>query len=393
MPLRSLIWMVLFVSAAACPSTAEPFVPESDSQILERLPFAASDPKMRELRALHDGLKNEPDNLPLALRVARGYLELGRATGDPRYGGYAQAALAPWWELSSPPPAVLFLRATLLQRVHQFDAALADLARLLDTDPRDAQARLMRATVLQVVGKFDSAREDCLALGRLTNELVWTACLENVNAATGRLHEGYEQLRATLDRNPRAQSQIRSWVLTSLGEMAARTGLMQDAEAYFHQALSIDARDKYLLAAFADFLLDQDRSREVEELLRDWTRQDPLLLRYALALKAQHAPELPGRIEQLRDRFEAAHMRGDRVHLREEARFTLHLINDPNTALTLARENWRVQKEPADIRVLLEAAVAAHSKADGAMAREWLSKTGFEDVGLFQLAADAKALN
>lgn len=393
MPLRSFICMVLFGSAAASSATAAPFVPEADSQVLERLPFAASDPKMRELRALHDGLKIQPDNLPLALRVARGYLELGRATGDPRFGGYAQSSLAPWWELASPPLEVLILRATLFQRVHRFDDALADLAKLLDAAPRDAQARLMRATVHQVIGKFDAAREDCLALGRSTNELVSTACLANVNAATGKLHEGYKQLRATLDRFPRAQSQIRSWVLTSLGEMAARAGQSQDAEAHFRRALAIDPTDNYLLSAFADFLLDQDRPQEVEVLLRDWTRQDPLLLRYALALQAQHAPELPGRIEQLRDRFEAARLRGDRVHLREEARFTLHLMNDPNTALALARENWRVQKEPADIRVWLEAAIAAHAKADGAMARDWLSRTGLEDVRLLQLAADANALN
>lgn len=58
---------------------AAPFVPESDSQVLERLPFTASDPVIRELRVLHDRLKDEPNNLPLALRLARGYLELGRA--------------------------------------------------------------------------------------------------------------------------------------------------------------------------------------------------------------------------------------------------------------------------------------------------------------------------
>jgi hypothetical protein len=56
----------------------------------------ASDPVIRELRALHGRLKDEPNNLPLALRLARGYLELGRVTGDPRYAGYAQAALTPW---------------------------------------------------------------------------------------------------------------------------------------------------------------------------------------------------------------------------------------------------------------------------------------------------------
>src|SRR5436190_2019053 len=104
---------------------AAPFVPESDSQILERLPFAASDPVIHELLALHGRLKDEPNNLPLAARVAQGYLALGRVTGDPRYAGYAQSTLTPWWDLDQPPEEILLLRATLRQRVHQFDAALA----------------------------------------------------------------------------------------------------------------------------------------------------------------------------------------------------------------------------------------------------------------------------
>jgi hypothetical protein len=55
--------------------------------------------------------------------VAQGYLELGRVSGDPRYAGYAEAALAPWWHLDQPPQEVLVLRATLRQRMHLFDAA------------------------------------------------------------------------------------------------------------------------------------------------------------------------------------------------------------------------------------------------------------------------------
>ena len=79
-------------------------------------------------------------------------------------------------------------------------------------------------------------------------------------------------------------------------------------------------------------------------MLRDHTRADPLLLRYALALQAEGSPELPAQVEQLRDRFEASHLRGDRVHLREEARYVLRLTNEPLAALKLARENWEVQK-------------------------------------------------
>ena len=142
----TLFCAALFLLAAAIvPATCAPFVPESGGQVLEHLPFAANDPAMRELSALRDRLKNEPDNLPLAVRLAQGYLELGRVTGDPRYAGYAQAALVPWWELKQPPDEILVLRAALRQRTHQFDAALTDLAEVLNSNPRNTQARLTRA--------------------------------------------------------------------------------------------------------------------------------------------------------------------------------------------------------------------------------------------------------
>src|ERR1700758_449763 len=158
--LRVLLATVL-IAEALTPVAAAPFVPESDSQVLERLPFAASNPVLRRLRGLNGQLTRSPDNLPLAILVAQGYLELGRVTGDPRYGGYAQAALAPWWDAAEAPQEVLVLRATLHQRMHEFDVALADLATVLNANPRNVQARLMRATVMQVQGVYDTAREEC----------------------------------------------------------------------------------------------------------------------------------------------------------------------------------------------------------------------------------------
>ena len=254
--LRLLMCLIPVVVVSA-PSAAAPFVPASDDQIVERLPFAANDPAVRELRGLHAQLANVPGNLPLALRVARGYLELGRITGDPRYSGYAEGALAPWWRLDRVPQEVLVVRALLRQRMHQFDAALADLTTVLDTNPRNAQARLVRATILQVQGAFAAAKQECLALRHLTPELVWTACLATVDGATGELQKSYEKLRRELARHSDAPPGLQNWVLTSLGEMAARAGLAQEAEAHFRAALSVDAADSYLLGAYADFLLDQ----------------------------------------------------------------------------------------------------------------------------------------
>ena len=174
-------------------------------------------------------------------------------------------------------------------------------------------------------------------------------------------------------------------MLASLAEMAARAGMMPAAEAHFRSALTLDPADYYVLGAYADYLLDNGRPQEVLALLRDKTAADPLLLRYALALQVQRSTELPVYVEQLRDRFAASRLRGDRVHLREEARFTLQLLRAPEEALKLAQENWQIQKEPSDIRILLEAALAASNSTTVAVVTEWLENYRLEDVQLSRL--------
>ena len=98
-------------------------------------------------------------------------------------------------------------------------------------------------------------------------------------------------------------------------------------------------------------------------MLKDKRRADPLLLRLALAQRALASREAADSTEQLRSRFEASRIRGDTLHMREEARYALHLLNDPVRALKLAQAEWRVQKEPADARILLEAALATGETA------------------------------
>ena len=375
MRLPFLVAMVVCSAAAA-----QPYLPARDDEVIERLPYKPGDPVMTELRSERIRLSEQPDNLRLALRLAQHYIELGRLSGDPRYAGYAQAALTPWWNLERPPEQVQLLRATLRQRSHDFDSALLDLDAVLRLDPRQVQARLTRATVLQVQGAYQRAWDDCVALRNLVDELVAVTCMTSVGSVSGRLQDSYQQLHRTLERHPDVDPNIRSWVVTALAEMAAHAGLTSAADAYFRQALALDRSDFYLLAAYADFLLDQHRPTEVLALLKDQTRADPVFLRYVLALKAAGSPDLAAQVEQLRARFAASRMRGDRVHLREEARFTLHLAGDAPHALQLAEENWKVQKELADLRILLESALATHDAAALSTVSEWLERSKLEDV-------------
>ena len=286
--------------AAILPIHAAPFVPAADNQILERLPTQGSDAQERALRALREQLAKQPASLPIALKLARRYVEIGRASGDPRYAGYAEAVLARWFALAAPPVEVLVLRATLLQRMHKFDAALADLNRALKQNPFQTQALLTKATILQVQGNFSAAGEQCTELQALTQELIWAHCLTSVQGATGTLRDSYSALNAVLERSSSAPADLHAWVVITLAEMATRLGAIEKADAHFRTALAIDSSDQYLLAAYSDFLLDNQRPADVVALLRDKTRIDPLLLRYTLALKATRSPALQRQNKQPR---------------------------------------------------------------------------------------------
>lgn len=384
--MRAIAYLVVlcFSTVLAVAVNAKPFVPDEDAMVLETLPIRPLDPRYRELRIAREALSKAPDDLSLALSVARQYVMIGRTTGDPRYASYAQAALAPWWNLQNPPTDVLVLRATLKQRVHDFDSALKDLALVLQRQPQNAQARLTRATVFQVRGEFERARQECEALNGRTRPVIAMACAQIVESLTGKADQAYLNLKSAVD-NTRVDSSVRAWLITGLGEIAERLGNRERAQAHYKEALAVDPEDVYLLGAYADLLLDEQRYREVITLLADKRQSDPLLLRFAIAARRLGLSDAVTAIDQLRSRFDASRMRGDRVHLREEARFQLHVLDDPKKALTIAKQNWAIQKEPADARILLEAARAANEHITIDSLKSWVKQTRLQDAHLESL--------
>src|SRR5438128_546974 len=75
---------------------AAPHVPKDDATVLERLPGRRDDPAVAELRQLRAALAAQPGDVDAAAGLAKRYFELAAAEGDPRYIGYAEAAVRPW---------------------------------------------------------------------------------------------------------------------------------------------------------------------------------------------------------------------------------------------------------------------------------------------------------
>ena len=378
---------MLIASAVLLSSCAHaaPFRPTDDSEVLERLPVP-DDAERQTLRRLRARLSGTPHDLTLALDLARRYLAVGRAEADPRYYGYAEAALEPWLGMAEPPVETLVLRAIIRQSQHAFDAAIDDLDRVLAVRPNHPQAQLSRAFVLQVLGRLDEAAESCRRLPSGIDRLIAATCHARVAGLTGRAAEARATLEDALANASGSESGLRLWALTNLAEIAARSGDAPAAERRFREAMALGLRDTYLLTAYADFLLDQGRHAEVRRLLSDEMRADGLLLRQVLAERALGDDGFEAKAATLAARFAEARQRGDARHLREEARFALQVRDDPVAALDLALENWRTQREPADARLVLEAAIASGMTDRAAETLRWLDKTGLHDVRLTGLA-------
>jgi len=377
--------VLLVLSTVALAVDAAPRKPPDDTEVLERLPSRAGDAGSRELAGMRAAMMSAAGDPGPAAELAQRYFDLAMARGDPRYVGYAEAVAA---RFPDPLPASLRLtRGLLRQYRHDFDGALADFAAALELDPDLAAAHAWRGAIYLVQADYAAAQGECAALRRLGRSTLFGACHGLVQAYGGQLAAANLTLQQALANTRDPDNRL--WLLTRLGEVAAWRGQADQAERHYREAMGIGRDDGYLLAAWGDFLLDSGRPADVLKQLAGWEASDSLLLRLAEAEAALKLPGAARLARMLDDRFAAAKQRGDTTHRAEEARYRLRLRGDAKEALRLAAENYRVQREPRDARILLEAALAAGDAAAAQGARDWLASSGFEDARLRRLGQES----
>jgi hypothetical protein len=364
---------LLVLGSAAGELPAAPFVPGTDAMVLEILPRTLD----AGLRPLRVASVQRPDALEPALSFARAAIAAGRASGDPRYFGQAEARLAPFTETSS--PELHLLRALLREQRHDFNGALAELAAVLRIRPEDAQARFSRSVIFSVLGRYDEARADCTPLAGRVSKMIESACHAVPQSLSGGAAPAYAALAAALQAEPDAPASERSYALTVLAEIAERLGRVVEAERHYRAALVLESSPT-LISAYSDFLLDQRRPTEVIALIGSGTPSvDALLLRLVLAERETDPVAAKHHAHELAERFAAAQQRGDFAHQREAAWFALVVDGDATHALRLARDNWAVQREARDARLLIEAAMAAGEPASARAVFDWLEARQIED--------------
>ena len=396
------------VQLVACLGLAQaaPYTPTSDAMVVESLPGRASDPALKRVDSLRKQLAARPDDASLRVEIAHRYFEMAMAQGDPRYVGYASAAIAPLAKatpLNSNSSAsasantntqadYALVLGLIQQFSHEFEPALASLAKASQLNPQSPEPLLWRSAIFMVLARYPEASAECQRTIPLADPLVGAGCSAYVEATTGQLEAAYAKLLAAVAAAPQAPPELLLWQATRLAEMAWRLGRFDTAESHFKSALKQGVTDQFLLGAYADFLLARQRPSEVIRLLADWERSDILLLRLALAGKTTGDKRSVDWAIQLRDRFVAAALRGDRLHEQEAARFELDIEGNAARALKLASANYKIQKEPRDAEILMRSAIAAQQAQTAQVALDWLRTSRYQDPALQVLANQLVAL-
>jgi tetratricopeptide (TPR) repeat protein len=387
------VWACLMAAwlwAVPCLADQEsPYIPPSDETVLQTVP-SISDPRVRAFQVLRSEQAARPGEMTLAVRLSTAYLEYGRDTGDARYLGRSAAVIAPWMSLHPVPIPVLLVHATILQSKHYFAAARAELIGILERDPANAQAWLTLATVAQVQGDFKTARQACRYLLSGGDLFVPLVCLASLNAVTGHAAISARVLKALWPQADTQPLAVQSWMQGIMADTAKYLGNAAAADRHFQQALQLAPGDNFLLADYADFLLDQRRPRAALDLVKDYSQSDTSFLRQVYAEIALHSPGAQADIEQMARRFAALDRRGSRTYRREEAGFVLDVQHDPQRALSLAAENWTVQRTPEDMRVFLDAALAAHEPRAAQPVLDQLASSHFQYPVIVRLAEEVR---
>ena len=374
------LFLVLAVtmSATCLPARAVPIVPTRDDEVIDVLP--AVNGNRAEERRLRQQLASAPRDPALALAAAKRYLDQAHELGDPRFAGMAMAAIEPWKDEASMPDAVLLMRATLQQYLHEFDASALSLQRLL-ARPGELrpQAWLTLATVRRVQGRYAESDAACQQVARAGAALHANACAAENAALRGDVARARSTFNALLaDRRLPAATQ--AWLTTSLAELEQRAGNAEAADTAYQTALKL-APDAYATLAYADFLIEQQRPARALAILKGQTRSDAVLLRLAIAGTQAGAASAAADATEMRERIALANERPDAkvFHGREQAMFALAVDRDAKRAWELARGNVVQQREPLDVLVLTQAARASGEPAALQEAKRVASEMGLRD--------------
>jgi hypothetical protein len=317
--------------------------------------------------------------------AARQDIAMARQTGETRYWGRAQAALAPWWDRADAPADLAVLQATVQQGRHEFDASRKVLSSALARAPQHAQGWLNLASLERLSARYAESLAACEAVARAGQTLYANACRLETQSLLGQ-HGIATQGLSALIAQTRDAGQL-GWLLSLLAEAQERAGRDGAAADAYLRSLTHGA-DLYTSIAYSDLLLRTGKPSKALQTLAALPETDAVVLRRAVAWKRLGDARWSDARALLRERLAELRRRGDdpALHGRELALAALWLDDDAATALALARTNLKLQREPLDWWVAIQSARVAGDAIAAAEIESAIRAAGLQDVRLARTA-------
>ena len=338
------------LQASAFAATLLP--PGGDNDVLEVLPAIT-----RNRPTLGMPAPKAVDPITVA-SAARQDIAMARQTGETRFWGRAQAALTPWWDRADAPVDLAVLQATVQQGRHEFDASRKVLTAALARAPQHAQGWLNLASLERLSARYAESLLACEAVARAGQALYASACRLETQSLQGQHGLATSGLSALIAQTTDA-GQL-SWLQSLLAEAQERAGRDAAAAEAYRRSLAHEA-DLYTAIAYSDLLLRTGKPSQALQALAALPETDAVVLRRAVAWNRLGDARWSGARALLQERMAELKRRGDdpALHGRELALAALWLDDDAAAALTLARANLLLQREPLDWWVAVQSARAA----------------------------------
>lgn len=377
------VLMIALLASTKASAAVVAYRPSNSSSVVLTLANNDVESALARLRAASENSPNDAERL---VEYIRKLMSAGAATGNERYYGFAEAALerAP----QSIAQQLQLLRAQLLQHRHAFKESESVLTRLIELEPRNADALLMRAQVRMHLHDPAAAMRDCAKLQLTTDLLTSATCSAQartaLNGDQAEAQRAYSLLTLLL-KSEGGPNSTRSWSAGVAAELAARLGHTDDATTWFRTAYELDGGNHFARLSYADWLLELGKRADAAAVASTGTSSADKL-RLVLANGRRDSADAL----QLQLSWREAAERGERTHLRDQARFELTVLQDPVRAHATALDNFQDQREIEDALLLASTSFSRHDRRTLELVKAWKHERNHFDLRLDRYLANAK---
>lgn len=341
-------------------------------------------------KALDTAWRAQPQNLDVSLAFARAVFTMGLTQGDLRWFGSAKAALMPWWAASELPAEGYFLRGLVKQGFHDFDAGLQDINKAIDKEPQRAEFWSWRFALHLLMADLSAARQDIEEMTRLLGPEEARIYRAVLHYRSGQPQPAIGILKAAWGARQFQDPSSQDWIGFHLGEAYRVAGQADAAIGVWQKQLQANPQSHLIRLSLADLLNQRGDYRGVKKIIPGDALSDALLMQSLLASRGLKDGDEPRLANLLGARLQSQAQRKDDLIERPKLIYLITYGQDPATGLALSIDNWKLQQEPPDAVLFIQAALAVNQPRAAEPVVRWAEKTGYTEPQLAKLLQQLK---